>query len=46
MTNRAHGACVTLTLRLKVRPESYAWLSAAAVEVNHVWNFYNERAAT
>src|SRR5688572_24828808 len=46
MTNRAHAACVTLTLRLKVRPESYAWLNAAAVEVNETWNFCNERAAT
>jgi putative transposase len=46
MTNRADAACVTLTLRLKVRPESYAWLNAAAVEVNQTWNFCNERAAT
>ena len=39
----------TRTLRLKVRPESYAWLSAAAVEVNQVFNFANEtslKAAT
>src|SRR5688572_16338776 len=33
-TKRDHAAGVTLTLRLKVRPESYAWLDAAAVEVN------------
>jgi IS605 OrfB family transposase len=46
MANRAHTASVTLTLRLKVRPESYAWLNAAAVEVNQAWNFCNERAAT
>jgi len=46
MTNRADAPCVTLTLRLKVRPESYAWLNAAAVEVNQTWNFCNERAAT
>ena len=32
----------TRTLRLKVRPETYGWLSAAAVEVNQVFNFCNE----
>jgi putative transposase len=39
----------TRTLRLKVRPESYGWLSAAAVEVNQTFNYCNEaswRAAT
>jgi IS605 OrfB family transposase len=39
----------TRTLRLKVRSESYAWLNAAAVEVNQVFNFANEtslKAAT
>jgi putative transposase len=46
MTDRADPACVTLTLRLKVQPESCGWLNAAAVEVNQVWNFCNERAAT
>jgi putative transposase len=30
------------TLRLKVRGESYAWLNAAAVEVNTVFNYCNE----
>jgi IS605 OrfB family transposase len=30
------------TLRLKVRPESYSWLNAAAVEVNQVFNYLNE----
>jgi IS605 OrfB family transposase len=30
------------TLRLKVCPESYRWLNAAAVEVNQTWNFCNE----
>jgi hypothetical protein len=30
------------TLKLKVRPESYGWLSAAAVEVNQVFNYCNE----
>ncbi len=37
------------TLRLKVKAESYAWLNAAAVEVNQVWNWSNEtslKAAT
>ena len=32
----------TCTLRFKVRPEAYGWLSAAAVEVNQVFNFCNE----
>ena len=31
----------TLTLRLKVRAESYAWLNAAAIEVNQVFNWAN-----
>jgi putative transposase len=30
------------TLRFKVRPESYGWLSAAAAEVNGVFNYCNE----
>ena len=29
------------TFRLKVKTESYAWLDAAAVEVNQVWNWAN-----
>jgi putative transposase len=29
------------TLRLKVKREAYAWLNAAAIEVNDVWNFAN-----
>jgi putative transposase len=32
----------TRNLKLKVRPESYGWLSAAAVEENQVFNFCNE----
>jgi putative transposase len=32
----------TRTLRLKVRREAYAWLNAAAVEVNQVFNYCNE----
>jgi hypothetical protein len=29
------------TLRLKVKAEGYAWLNAAAIEVNQVWNHAN-----
>ncbi|HWS62178.1 MAG TPA: hypothetical protein VN325_05440 [Steroidobacteraceae bacterium] len=29
------------TLRLKVMVEGYAWLNAAAAEVNQVWNWAN-----
>src|SRR5882724_12814798 len=29
------------TLRLKMKAEGYAWLNAAAIEVNQVWNFAN-----
>ena len=29
------------TLRLKIKREGYAWLNAAAIEVNQVWNFSN-----
>jgi putative transposase len=29
------------TLRLKVKPEGCAWLNAAAIEVNQVWNYAN-----
>jgi IS605 OrfB family transposase len=32
----------TRTVRLKVKTEGYAWLNAAAIEVNQVWNFANE----
>jgi putative transposase len=32
----------TRTLKFKVRPETYGWLSAAAIEVNQVFNFCNE----
>lgn len=31
----------TRTLRLKVKPEAYSWLNAAAVEVNAVFNWAN-----
>jgi putative transposase len=30
------------TLRLKVKPESFSWLDAAAIEVNQVWNYCKE----
>jgi putative transposase len=39
----------TRTLRLKVRSEAFAWLNAAAIEVNEVFNYCNEtsyKAAT
>ena len=39
----------TRTLRLKIRREAYAWLNAAAIEVNEVFNYCNEtslKAAT
>jgi putative transposase len=46
--SRAHHAClmsrkltVVTTFRLKVKAEGHAWLNAAAVEVNHVWNWAN-----
>jgi putative transposase len=29
------------TLRLKVKADGYAWLNAAAMEVNQVWNYAN-----
>jgi putative transposase len=35
---------VCRTLRLKVKPEAYRWLNAAAVEVNQVFNYCNESA--
>jgi hypothetical protein len=30
------------TLRLKAKAEGCAWLNAAAIEVNQVWNYANE----
>jgi putative transposase len=36
----------TRTLKLKVKPESYGWLNAAAIEVNQVFNFCNETASS
>lgn len=43
--DQAHTASVTRTLRLKVRREAYAWLNAAAMEVNQVWNWANATSA-
>jgi putative transposase len=34
------------TIRLKVKHDSYAWLNAAAFEVNQVWNWCNERSCS
>jgi putative transposase len=36
-----HDSTVIRTCRLKVKMESHAWLDAAAVEVNQVWNWAN-----
>jgi putative transposase len=33
------------TLRVKVKPEAYPWLNAAAIEVNDVWNYANAISA-
>lgn len=40
MNDKANAAL--LTYRIKVKPEAYSWLNAAAVEVNQVWNFANQ----
>jgi hypothetical protein len=45
---RPHILSVTRTLRFKVKSECYAWLNAAAWEVNQVWNWaaqVSEKAA-
>jgi putative transposase len=42
MTDPLTPLSFTRTLRLKVRAEAYPWLKAAAVEVNHVFNYCNE----
>ena len=41
MSEPVHAGSFTRTLRLKVRAEAYAWLNAAAVEVNQVFNWAN-----
>jgi putative transposase len=39
MNEQAQAASCTRTLRLRVKRNAYAWLNAAAVEVNQVWNW-------
>jgi IS605 OrfB family transposase len=41
----SNGPAVIRTLRLKVKPEAYAWLNAAAIEVNQVFNWANATSA-
>ena len=45
MNDPIHTVSVTRTVRLKVKPEARAWLNAAAIEVNTVWNWANETSA-
>lgn len=45
LTSRTLRPSCVRTLRLKVKSESYAWLNAAAIEVNRVWNYANEVSA-
>jgi len=40
--SHSHIHTVTRALRLKIKTESYAWLNAAAYEVNQVWNWAAE----
>jgi putative transposase len=40
--NTLMSSLFTRTLRLKVRFESHAWLNAAAIEVNQIFNYCNE----
>jgi hypothetical protein len=40
-STEAKTATSIRTLRLKVKPEAYGWLTAAATEVNQVWNYAN-----
>jgi len=39
------SATFTKTLRIKVKPNSWAWLDRARVEVNQVWNWANATSA-
>ncbi|MGB9329932.1 MAG: hypothetical protein WCB10_04110, partial [Steroidobacteraceae bacterium] len=41
MSEAVQAGLFTRTLRLKVRAEAYAWLNAAAMEVNQVFNWAN-----
>ena len=38
---KVSGKAPIRTLRFKVRPEVYAWLNAASIEANQVWNYFN-----
>ena len=42
MDNSLMPLSCTRTLKFKVKAESYAWLNAAAVEVNQVFNYANQ----
>ena len=41
-SNEPNAVSFTRTLRLKVRGEAYPWLTAAAAEVNQIFNWCNE----
>ncbi len=45
MDELAHAASILRTLRLKVRPECYAWLDLTAIEVNWIWNWANDTSS-
>ena len=38
---KAPGKVPIRTLRFKVCPEAHAWLNAAAIKANQVWNYFN-----
>jgi putative transposase len=44
-SSQINDATCVRTLRLKVKPDAYSWLNAAASEVNQVWNYVNEISA-
>jgi putative transposase len=44
-THLVSNVLCTRTVRVKVRSESYAWLNAASIETNQVWNWANEVSA-
>jgi putative transposase len=46
MEKRMSNETQIKAVRLKVKPEAYVWLNAAAVEVNQVWNWVNERSCS
>jgi putative transposase len=46
MNSPTHPVSIVVrTVRLKVKPETAAWLNDAASEVNAVWNWANEVSA-